>query len=382
MTALHKSRLSSGRRRPFPHDRSKNSNIIFIGSWTAAVVLLWSSWNVVSTATAFVLSPFNIRSISTIATENRWRLHKPNTLTSPTPEIISAPLSTSSTALKVWWFGGNELTDNSNNDGDSCELVAVRIERTSPNSRRIAGEISVPAPLDAVWSILTDYNRLATHVPNLMESKVVRENSAGRPGDGSYKCRLYQVGAQKIIGFDFSASVTMDMSERIIASSTNEARKIDFKCVDSQFFSEFDGAWTVKEQRNPATGEIETLCSYVVDVRPKGPVPVAALEWRIREDVPTNLRAVKAATLRMSAFVTTSKTRATSLTGSSTRSTVKADTTTNASSQQSMVKPREFPVRLTNRKAGTGSQSPGVPAPRLASVLMEWDVDETMGKYL
>lgn len=29
--------------------------------------------------------------------------------------------------------------------------------------------------------------------------------------------------------------------------------------------------------------------------RPKGPVPVGALEWRIREDVPTNLRAVKLA---------------------------------------------------------------------------------------
>jgi len=28
----------------------------------------------------------------------------------------------------------------------------------------------------------------------------------------------------------------------------------------------------------------------MVTVKPKGPVPVAAIEWRIREDVPTNLR--------------------------------------------------------------------------------------------
>ena len=48
---------------------------------------------------------------------------------------------------------------------------------------------------------------------------------------------------------------------------------------------------------NAVTGTIETVLSYVVDVRPKGPVPVAALEWRIREDVPTNLRAVKSAAL-------------------------------------------------------------------------------------
>lgn len=44
-------------------------------------------------------------------------------------------------------------------------------------------------------------------------------------------------------------------------------------------------------------GKIESVVSYSVDVRPRGPVPVAALEWRIREDVPTNLRAVKHAAL-------------------------------------------------------------------------------------
>jgi len=259
---------------------------------------------------------------------------------------------TTTTALSVWFFGGTEqdggVSTSGGEDGDSCELVAVRIERTSRNSRKIAGDIIVPVPIDEVWQILTDYDRLSVHVPNLVESKVVRTlppapaasgtagrgggrlasvvqgaagNDTGRsgsaaPGDGTYRCRLYQKGAQKIIGFDFSASVTMDMTEKIVvpptlpAAETTESssgnqqqqqrlknlrsmpqeRKINFKCVDSQFFTEFDGDWTVKEQLNVATGQTETLCSYVVDVRPKGPVPVAALEWRIREDVPSNLR--------------------------------------------------------------------------------------------
>lgn len=212
--------------------------------------------------------------------------------------------SESSSALNVWWFGGTEQSEVSGNNDDSCELVAVRIERTSTNSRRIAGDITVACRLEDVWSILTDYDRLSIHVPNLMESKIRARNSGGEPGDGNFRCRLHQVGAQKIIGFDFSASVTMDMTEGIVrAASTTESfvpqeRMIGFKCVDSQFFSEFDGDWRVKEQIGP-DGEIECLVSYVVDVRPKGPVPVAALEWRIREDVPTNLRAVKAATIAM-----------------------------------------------------------------------------------
>eukprot|EP00537_Pseudo-nitzschia_pungens_P012777 CAMPEP_0172382368 /NCGR_PEP_ID=MMETSP1061-20121228/312_1 /TAXON_ID=37318 /ORGANISM="Pseudo-nitzschia pungens, Strain cf. pungens" /LENGTH=355 /DNA_ID=CAMNT_0013110213 /DNA_START=138 /DNA_END=1201 /DNA_ORIENTATION=- len=217
----------------------------------------------------------------------------------------------SPTALNVWWFGGDQ--SESKSDDESCELVAVRIERPTSNSRKIAGELSVPGvSVEDVWSILTDYNRLSIHVPNLRESRIVRENKSNNnnnnflgggekshPGDGSYQCQLYQVGAQKIVGFDFSASVTMDMTEQILTASTSNARKINFKCVDSQFFSTFDGAWTIQEQLNAATGEEEVLCSYDVLVKPKGPVPVAALEWRIREDVPTNLRAVKAATLGM-----------------------------------------------------------------------------------
>lgn len=255
------------------------------------------------------------------------------------------------TSLQVWWFGGTEQNEVGNDD-ESCELVAVRIERTSPNSRRIAGEITVPAKLDDVWSILTDYDRLAIHVPNLMESRITQRQSPGQAGDGNFRCRLFQKGAQKIIGFDFSASVTMDMAEKIVSSGDMlpPERAIGFKCVDSQFFKEFDGQWTVKERMGP-DGSLETVCSYMVDVRPKGPVPVAALEWRIREDVPTNLRAVKAATLKINS-----------------------------------------PTTLPLAPSRSGASIPGIQATRVGKdardrtrmliSLSDWDRDETMGKYL
>ncbi len=194
----------------------------------------------------------------------------------------------STTALAVWWFGGtqNEAVDG---DADSCDLVPVRIERPSPSSRRIFGEIIAPVPLTDIWSILTAYDDLSTHVPNLKESRITSRPRSGQPGDGSYECILFQKGAQKIVGFEFAASVTMKMKENYISESE---RRITFQCVDSMFFNAFDGEWKA-EERMGADGLPETKLSYVVDVRPKGPVPVAALEWRIREDVPTNLRAVK-----------------------------------------------------------------------------------------
>ena len=280
----------------------------------------------------------------------------------------------SSTALNVWWFGGSEQNE-AQGDDESCELVAVRIERPTSNSRKIAGELSVPGvTVDDVWSILTDYDRLSIHVPNLKESRIVRENNnnySGKksyPGDGSYKCQLYQVGAQKIIGFDFSASVTMDMTERILSASTSNARKIYFKCADSQFFSTFDGSWTVQEQQNPTTGEKEVLCSYDVLVKPKGPVPVAALEWRIREDVPTNLRAVKAATLGM--VGSSSPTMELAAVGvSSGVAENKVARTTRTRSRNS--KTKTIPVPIATQRTR-----------QLAAVAVDWERGETMAKYL
>ena len=253
---------------------------------------------------------------------------KVNAFMPPMLERNTINTISSSTSLRMsWWFGGTPSASETSTTGEECELVAVRIEKTSSNSRRIAGEIVVDASLTDVWAILTDYDNLSTHVPNLVASKRISSANTGNAGDGSYQCRLYQRGAQKIVGFEFGADVTMDMTESIVVagkagpitksheldaqlnaspvSSSGmfpEERRINFKCVDSQFFSAFDGTWRVVQMPdNPFTGEAETTVSYTVDVRPKGPVPVAALEWRIREDVPTNLRAVKRAAMKVGA---------------------------------------------------------------------------------
>ncbi|KAL7530221.1 hypothetical protein ACHAXR_005980, partial [Thalassiosira sp. AJA248-18] len=175
------------------------------------------------------------------------------------------------------------------------EGVLVGIERTSPNSRRISGEIIMDIPIDDIWGILTDYDNLSTHVPNLVESKVINNGSrivGGRP-------RVYQRGAQRIFGFEFGADVTMDMTEYVHHDNINDESKmysLDFDCVDSQFFSEFDGSWILEEYSNS-----KTMVRYIVDVRPKGPVPVAALEWRIKEDVPVNILAVSKSSRAMGA---------------------------------------------------------------------------------
>lgn len=183
--------------------------------------------------------------------------------------------------------------------------TTVRIEAPTINSRKITADIIVNTPMDKVWSILTDYNNLATHVPNLVQSKRVQV-----PGEPA-KIRLFQEGAQRIIGFDFRASLMMDMSEQPFWEYDGillRQRKLSFKLVESKMFQTFDGSWTVEvhsKRREYDTkmqkqiDKYKTKLTYEVFVRPRGPVPVIALEWRIKEDIPINLWAIKLASERL-----------------------------------------------------------------------------------
>jgi hypothetical protein len=297
------------------------------------------------------------------------------------PQPASTP-----TALNVWWFPGSD----SGLDDDSCELVAVRIEKTSANSRRIAGDIIVPRPVEDVWAILTDYDNLSVHVPNLVESKRVNplnkrvSTPHGVQGDGSYQCRLYQKGAQKIVGFEFGASVTMDMAEKVVRHDINEQRIIQFKCVESQFFSEFDGEWKVSWTTDPDDpSKLASLVEYIVDVRPRGPVPVQALEWRIREDVPTNLRAVKVASMNLGAEGVEAlrnsqqQNRQGNMTYTVPKKTVTAGRFSNvsASSGQQLLDM----AATVSKKAVTTARAQ---TSKLAPVRVQWYEDETMAAYL
>ena len=317
----------------------------------------------------------------------------------------------------VWWFGGTANGERAADDEESCELVAIRIEKTSANSRRIGGEIIVDRPLKDVWAILTDYDNLSTHVPNLVESKQIpgargsTRQPGGEPGDGSYKCRLYQKGSQNIIGFQFAADVTMDMTESANVDFNNaglndeetslpEERRIGFKCVKSQFFSEFDGEWRAVESPNldpTIDGAVSTTLSYTVAVRPNGPVPVAALEWRIREDVPTNLRAVKKAAIEVG-YDGVTRMRNPKPAESFERSVQLAlsNGASEAEPLQSQMGMRRDAAMRTGRQivdraataVTTAAANASVVAqqarakPKLAPVRVDWFEDETMAAYL
>lgn len=257
----------------------------------------------------------------------------------------------------------------------------VVIEAPSMNSRRITASVVLDCPIDAVWDILTDYNNLATHVPNLVKSYTLPNPS------NSKGIRLFQEGAQKIIGFDFRASLTMDMTEEEGDENNSRREKfLYFKLAESMMFASFDGSWTLKyhsrtKKLDPVTGQYnyayKTLLTYSVFVRPKGLVPVIALEWRIREDVPVNLLAVKSAAEGLhSRRVLTSSTGSSTSTiwPQQTQTSVSVSTTVSASGTNSVSTSKE------TLDAADIAPLPTSIAKRVYQSM--WDEDETLGMYI
>ncbi len=107
----------------------------------------------------------------------------------------------------------------------------VIIEATSINSRKIKSNIEVNSNINNVWNVLTNYNNLSKFLPNLIQSYTL-------PSENN-NIRLYQEGSQKILGFNFKASVILDIIEQF----TPTFKKIKFSLVESSMFSVFEGEW-------------------------------------------------------------------------------------------------------------------------------------------
>lgn len=68
--------------------------------------------------------------------------------------------------------------------------VYIEVMKVEKNSRRIECRISIEAPLDAIWSMLTDYEKLADFIPGLAVSQLLQK--------GDKYARLLQVMSMMI----------------------------------------------------------------------------------------------------------------------------------------------------------------------------------------
>jgi len=157
------------------------------------------------------------------------------------------------------------------------EPIEQEIERLPSATRRLAAQLRLPLAEAAVWEVLTDYESLPSFIPNLTSSRLLnREGST---------VLLEQIGCQRFVGLNFTASVRLELEER------SQEGILGFRMVSGDF-RRFEGAWTLVKTNEGVRLRYELLVQACIGM------PIALIEQRLREDLATNLRCVAIEALR------------------------------------------------------------------------------------
>lgn len=188
-------------------------------------------------------------------------------------EFTSSPNPNSSVDADVLETG----IENSVEVGDSAQLAAVEVEAEAVEGRKrkISAKIYIPRSVEQVWQVLTDYEALADFIPNLGKSDRLPHPQGG--------IRLEQVGTQRLLRFNFSARVVLDLEEIF-------PQEVRFHMVEGDF-NAYEGSWRLEPQMT--ADQSGTHLSYTVLVWPKRTMPVVILERRLQQDLRFNLLAIR-----------------------------------------------------------------------------------------
>ncbi|XP_051177158.1 uncharacterized protein [Lolium perenne] len=155
--------------------------------------------------------------------------------------------------------------------------VQCDVDVVSWRERRVFASVAVAADVDTVWRIITDYERLADFVPNLVHSGRIPCPHEGR-------IWLEQRGLQQALYWHIEARVVLDLRE--VPDAVN-GRELHFSMVDGDF-KKFEGKWTVRSGPRSASA----ILLYEVNVIPRFNFPAIFLERIISSDLPVNLTAL------------------------------------------------------------------------------------------
>ncbi|MEH2089189.1 SRPBCC family protein [Nostoc sp.] len=165
-------------------------------------------------------------------------------------------------------------TDDTKLEEDLLAQVEVQIEKIAERQRQISARVQIPHPVEQIWKVLTNYEALPDFLPNLAKSCLIEHPDGG--------IRLEQVGSQRLLNFNFSARVVLDLEECF-------PKTINFRMVEGDFKG-FSGSWCLEPY---SFGEyLGTNLSYTIQVWPKLTMPVGIIENRLSKDLRLNLLAI------------------------------------------------------------------------------------------
>lgn len=158
------------------------------------------------------------------------------------------------------------------------EDIQIQVVDLGERRRQLQGSVHIPVERERIWQVLTDYNRLAEFIPNLVESRVI--------GDDNGRKLVRQVGSQKVLFAQFSAAVVLAIEEVF-------PHQVRFQKTQGDFLI-FEGFWDLADLATQ-----QTLLTYHLQVKPPRRMPIGLVERRIRQDLAVNLQAIRERSLSL-----------------------------------------------------------------------------------
>ncbi len=155
------------------------------------------------------------------------------------------------------------------------DTIEVQVEPLSQRQRQISAKIPIFQAIEPIWQVLTDYEALADFIPNLSKSQLLEHPTGG--------IRLEQIGTQRLLRFNFSARVVLDLEEKF-------PNEISFNLVEGDLKA-FSGSWRL--QPDTHSKQVTTNLFYTVSILPKLTMPVSIIERRLSNDLRLNLLAIR-----------------------------------------------------------------------------------------
>jgi ribosome-associated toxin RatA of RatAB toxin-antitoxin module len=162
--------------------------------------------------------------------------------------------------------------------------INIRIvDQGRQEAKRCIAETTVAAPVDIVWKVLTEYERLPEFIPNLEECRRLSTSAPGR-------IRLLQRACSQAALWRLEASAILDIEEVKLPMGRREAR---FTMVKGDF-KELNGRWIVQPNPSSSSGSRGQSCllRYDISLSPRLSLPATIVSYIVKAGLPANINAV------------------------------------------------------------------------------------------
>ncbi len=161
------------------------------------------------------------------------------------------------------------------------EEVALQEIETAEGREGVLAKIMIPAPLEVVWAVITDYEKLSDFIPDMKLSKVI--------GKKDSEVILRQQGESRFLMFHFNVEVIIKLTEQ-------RYHNIGFNLVSGDF-DYFEGEW-----KTEPIGDKETMLIYTLIAHPKFYAPKWAVRYMLKRDIPVRLKALRERILKINSL--------------------------------------------------------------------------------